>query len=210
MKYLPLLGRVGAVLGVLALVGGLVGYALSYARAAGEVAALQTQREALTEVARELILERDSSRAAGDTIGTGAAAENAVLLRQVEEADGPAAEIREVIVREADPEVAEQALRLDSIRMSQIALLQAVHVQDTATISRQRRQLFAERDLHDQSDSIAARTIRNLELQVSAFRRVAQGGWIADLKGNVELVMVAGTVGALGCFLLCPKGTSPR
>lgn len=205
MKYLPILGRVGAILGVLALIGGLVGYALSYARAAGEVDALQAQREELTDGLRELIVERDSSRAVGDTIGTGASAANAALLLLVEEAEEPADSIRTVIIREESPEAAERALRLDSIRVSQIARLQAVHVQDTITITDLRRQLFADQGLSDRADSIAARTIRNLELQVSAFRRVAQQGWLADLKGNVEVVVAAGTVGALACFFLCPE-----
>ena len=116
----------------------------------------------------------------------------------------PADSIRTIIIREESPEAAARALRLDSIRLAQSAGLMEVHRLDSLALVRVRVQLFGERAFADAADSLAQRQIRNLELQVTNFRLVAEGGWVADLKANSQVAAVSAVAGAVACWFFCP------
>jgi len=172
-----------------------------YARAEGEVAVLEEQRDDLLAAALTLHAERDALREVGDSIGLVTDSLNLLLLAAVvvDVAEGDS--VRIVIVNRIPPEFRLDVEALDDRRLATIARLQQVHVNDSTTVSNLRAQLFAERLGADEIHANDSTQIVNLEKQVAAFRLVAQVSWVNRSVGALKWV----GAGVALCAALCPS-----
>lgn len=175
-----------------------------YGEAVGEARRLREERATLQAALATVVLQRDSARAVHDTVGTGAAAANAAALQHVATSGTVADTVRVTIVQQASPDLAAQVLRLDSIRVAQLDTMHAVHVRDSTTIVQLTGMLHDERALHDGAMANVQRQMRNLELQVSAFQRVAQRSWLDRHAGTVKAV-AAGVAAGVGACAQWPQ-----
>lgn len=203
MTARSLLRIVGAVAVVVVLFGG-VSYFRAYAEARGEVRRLEVERAGLLRTARDLNSDRDSLLAANDTIGQALDSVNAVADSVAEELGNQAVEIVERIVEVVPPEIAVQIIRADSLRVAQVdsANARADRAEDVA--ARSRRALLTERVSHEEIVANVRDQLRNAELRVAAFQRIAETGWVENLFDNSKWVGVGAFAGAVGCYLFCP------